>query len=60
MNERNFTLTLTEQDVNILIAGLGKLPLEASLMVWQKVKQQAEEQMRQPTVDAEPAGLTAP
>lgn len=53
MNERTLTLTLTEQDVNILIAGLGKLPLEASLMVWQKVKQQAEDQMRQPT--AKPA-----
>ena len=52
MNERNFTLTLTEQDVNILIAGLGKLPLEAALVVWQKVKQQAEEQMKAASVDA--------
>ena len=58
MNERTLTLTLTEQDVNILIAGLGKLPLEASLMVWQKVKQQAEEQMRQPP--AKPAEESQP
>lgn len=42
MNE--YKLTLTEQEVNILIAGLGKLPLEVSIVVWQKIKQQVESQ----------------
>lgn len=51
-------LTLTDlspQEVNLLLAGLGKLPLEVSVELWMKVKQQGEAQLKK---NEEPAGLT--
>ncbi len=38
-------LTLTMDELNVLLAGLGKLPLEASIGVFGKVKAQAESQI---------------
>lgn len=48
----NITLTLTTEQINILMAGLGELPLKVSAAVWMEVKKQAEEQMQAP---AEPS-----
>lgn len=47
----------TVDEVDIVLSGLGKLPLEQSLAVWQKVKAQAMEQLeiRQPTDTGEAA-----
>lgn len=37
---------LSVDEVNMIFAGLGKLPLEMSVTLWQKLRQQAEEQMK--------------
>ena len=42
----NITLNLTPEQINVLMAGLGKLPLEVGLAVWLEVKKQAEAQMQ--------------
>lgn len=49
MQELNLKLTL--DDVNVILAGLGKLPLEVSVAVFGKIKAQAESQIQ----PAEPA-----
>lgn len=59
MNRMNsdIKLTLTNlsvNDVNLIMAGLGKLPLEATVDLWMRLKQQGEAQLK----PAEPAGLT--
>jgi len=42
------TLTnLSVDDVNTILVALSKLPLEAVLNVWGKVKSQAEEQLKE-------------
>ena len=43
MNE--LTLRLTIDELNVVMAGLGKLPLESSMNVWGKLKVQAEQQL---------------
>lgn len=43
----NIKLELSIDEVNLLIAGLGKLPLEASVGVWAKVKHQTESQIKE-------------
>lgn len=53
MNDKKLTLELTVNDVNLIMAGLGKLPLEAVVDLWMRIKQQGEAQLK-----AEPAGLT--
>lgn len=54
MNDTKITLTdLTVNDINIIMAGLGKLPLEAVVDLWMRIKQQGEAQLK-----PEPAGLT--
>jgi len=40
----NFELTLAE--VNVILAGLGKLPLEAVLTVYEAIKAQAQPQIQ--------------
>jgi exonuclease VII small subunit len=40
----NFELTLAE--VNVILAGLGKLPLEAVLTVYENLKTQAQPQIQ--------------
>lgn len=42
-------LTLTDlsvNDVNLIMAGLGKLPLEAVVDLWMRLKQQGEAQIK--------------
>lgn len=39
------TMTLSIREWNLLIAGLGKLPLEAAADVWIKVRQEAARQL---------------
>jgi len=41
----SITLTLTPEQINVLMAGLGELPLKVSAAVWLECKKQAEEQM---------------
>ena len=46
--DRKITLTdLSVDDINMLIAGLGKLPLEIAADLWLRVKSQCEAQMAQ-------------
>jgi hypothetical protein len=57
MNDKKLTLELTVNDVNLIMAGLGKLPLEAVVDLWMRIKQQGEAQLKADEA-AEPAGLT--
>ena len=44
-----FSLTdLSVDEVNLILAALGKLPLETSLGLWAKLKKQAEDQAKPP------------
>ena len=52
MKELNISLTVDE--LNIVLAGLGKLPLEAVIAVFGKIKAQAELQLQ----ESEKAGGT--
>ncbi len=40
----NFNIQLTLDDVNLVLAALGKLPLEASIGAFEKIKAQAQQQ----------------
>lgn len=57
-------LTVEIQDAQVILAGLAKLPLEASLDTWHKVKTQAEAQLaaaQQPAPEPAPEpGLSDP
>ena len=47
MNDIKLTLTdLSVNDVNLIMAGLGKLPLEATVDLWMRLKQQGEAQLK--------------
>lgn len=48
--ELNIKLTVAQ--VQLILAGLGKLPLENSIDVWQSVKLQAEAQLQPTTTPA--------
>jgi hypothetical protein len=55
MNEPKITLTdLSVNDVNILLSGLGKLPLDVVFDVFMRIKAQGEAQIPTP----ESAGLS--
>ena len=57
--ETKITLTdLSVNDVNILLSGLGKLPLDVVFDVFMRIKAQGEAQMTTPDPAAEPAGLS--
>ena len=43
---KNVTLTCDINSVNIILAGLGKLPLEASLATYELVHKQVNEQIK--------------
>ncbi|MBK7822926.1 MAG: hypothetical protein IPJ61_18250 [Tessaracoccus sp.] len=47
MNDKTITLTLSLQDVNVILAGLLELPAKVSLEVIGRVKQQGDEQMQE-------------
>jgi hypothetical protein len=40
------TLNLTVDEVNVVLAGLGKLPLEAGIAVFESIKTQAQPQLQ--------------
>lgn len=42
---KEFTITVTIEEANILALGLGKLPLEVSVALWQKLRAQVEQQV---------------
>ena len=42
---QEFTITITVEEANILAMGLGKLPLEVSVALWQKLRAQVEQQV---------------
>jgi hypothetical protein len=42
---QEFTITITIEEANILAMGLGKLPLEVSVALWQKLRAQVEQQV---------------
>ena len=44
---KEVTISLTVEELNILLAGLGKLPLEVAVAVFGKVKAQAESQLKE-------------
>jgi hypothetical protein len=48
---KEVTLTLTVDELNVVLAGLGKLPLEVVLNVFGKIKTQAEFQVARESTD---------
>ena len=58
MSDAKIALTdLTVNDINIIMAGLGKLPLEATVDLWMRIKQQGEAQLKADEAAVEPVGL---
>jgi hypothetical protein len=49
MNEQKVTLELTIQQLNTILGGLVKLPIEVGLDTFQAVQQQAQQQLGKPT-----------
>jgi hypothetical protein len=46
MEQKKITITdLTVDDINAILVGLGKLPLESILGLFEKIKTQAQEQI---------------
>jgi hypothetical protein len=41
---QEFTITVTVDEANIIAMGLGKLPLEVSVAIWQKLREQIQQQ----------------
>ena len=46
-NDAVLKFELSIEEVNAILAGLGKLPLEASVNTWAKIKQVAEQQLQE-------------
>lgn len=44
---QEFTIEITVEEANIIAMGLGKLPLEVSVAIWQKLRAQVEQQVEQ-------------
>jgi hypothetical protein len=56
MNDIKITLAdLSVNDVNLIMAGLGKLPLEATVDLWSRLKQQGEAQIKDAQQSDKPA-----
>lgn len=53
-------LNVEVQEVQMILAGLAKLPLEVSLDTWHKVKTQAEAQLQEQQAQAPEAPPEAP
>lgn len=47
---------LSSEDMNLLIAGLGKLPLEVSADLWLRIKAQGEAQLAKKSVQTQQPG----
>ena len=43
----NFSIQLTLDEVNLVLAALGKLPLETSIATFDKIKTQAQKQAQE-------------
>ena len=41
---QEFTIKITVEEANIIAMGLGKLPLEMSVALWQKLREQVQQQ----------------
>lgn len=41
---KEFTITVTVEEANIIAMGLGKLPLELSVAIWTKLREQVQAQ----------------
>jgi len=48
MNDKEITLVLTLNDVNLILAALGKLPYEAVADIVPKIKTQGQAQLTEP------------
>ena len=46
-NTMNFSIQLTLDEVNLVLAALGKLPLETSIATFDKIKTQAQKQAQE-------------
>lgn len=46
---QEFEIKITVEEANIIAMGLGKLPLEVSVAIWQKLKAQIEQQAQAPS-----------
>jgi len=46
---KEFTIKITVEEANIIAMGLGKLPLELSVAIWQKLRAQVEQQAQAPS-----------
>jgi hypothetical protein len=53
--DRRFTLSLTEQEINVALKGLGELPLKESQPVYGTIMQQAQSQLQPPPKVQQPA-----
>jgi hypothetical protein len=49
---QKFTIKITVEEANIIAMGLGKLPLEVSVAIWQKLRAQVEQQVQPPAESA--------
>jgi len=41
---KEFTIIVTVEEANIIAMGLGKLPLELSVAIWTKLREQVQQQ----------------
>ena len=49
---QEFTIKITVEEANLIAMGLGKLPLEVSVAIWQKLRAQVEQQVQPPAESA--------
>lgn len=54
MNEKQVTLSLTVNQLNVVLGGLVKLPIEVAMETFTAVQQQAQQQLGQPTGNVPP------
>ena len=59
MNEQKLTLELNIQQLNIVLGGLAKLPIEVGLDTFNSVQQQAQAQLGQPNSNTPPGPLSS-
>lgn len=50
-NEKQVTLSLSVEEVNLVLAGLAELPAKVSMNLISKVGNQAQGQLQQPAVE---------
>jgi hypothetical protein len=59
MNEQKLTLELNIQQLNTVLGGLAKLPIEVGLDTFNLVQQQAQAQLGQPNSNTPPGPLSS-